>query len=246
MLFRDPHIEGAVGENPLKLVDTGAAGHGGRNCDDLVVFAGFLDQRFREHAGIAWGIRFRLVLFAGDDVELGDAVIFVVRAFRELVTLALLGDHVHQDRSFVGIAHVAQDRQQMVQIVAVDRPDIIEAEFFEQGAAGNKTAGIFLGLVGLVLDEFGKLLGDLLADAANRAVGRTGHEPRQMGAHGADRRRDRHVVVVQDHNQPRLQRAGIVHRLIGHAGRHGSVADDGNDIVVLAAQIPRDRIAQAR
>ena len=37
-------------------------------------------------------------------------------------------------------------------------------------------------------------------------------------AQGADRRRDRHVVVVQNHDQPVARRLGIVHRLIGHAG----------------------------
>ena len=56
-------------------------------------------------------------------------------------------------------------------------------------------------------------------------------QPRQIGAHGAGRRRDRHVVVVEDDDQPGVERAGIVHRLIGHAGRHGAVADDGDDVV---------------
>jgi hypothetical protein len=41
------------------------------------------------------------------------------------------------------VAHIAQDRQQVVQIVPVDRPDIVvEAELLEHGAAGDIAAGV--------------------------------------------------------------------------------------------------------
>ena len=89
------------------------------------------------------------------------------------------------------------------------------------------------------------MLGELLADVAQREIGAAGDEPRQIGRHGADRRRDRHVVVVEDDDQPLVARAGIVHRLIGHAGRHGAVADHGDDIVLLAVEVARHRHAEA-
>jgi hypothetical protein len=60
----------------------------------------------------------------------------------------------------------------------------------------------------------------------------------------ADRRRDRHVVVVEDDDQARIHRAGVVHRLIGHAGGHRAVADHGDDVVLLAVEIAGHRHAQ--
>ena len=74
---------------------------------------------------------------------------------------------------------------------------------------------------------------------------RAGDKPRQIGAHRADRRRDRHVVVVEDDDQPRIERAGVVHRLIGHAGRHRAVADHGDDVVLPAVEVARHRHAEA-
>ena len=61
-------------------------------------------------------------------------------------------------------------------------------------------------------------------------VGAPGEQPREVGRHRADRRGDGHVVVVEDDDEPRVQRAGVVHRLIGHARRHRAVADDGDDV----------------
>ena len=52
---------------------------------------------------------------------------------------------MNEDRAHIGIAHIAQHRQQMIEIMSVDRPDIVEAEFLEQRAAGHHAAGIFLG-----------------------------------------------------------------------------------------------------
>src|SRR3546814_6108317 len=75
------------------------------------------------------------------------------------------------------------------------------------------------------------LLAELLGELAQPHIGARGQQPRQIGAHGADRRRNRHVVVVEDDDQPRIGRTGIVHRLIGHAGRHGAVADHADDVV---------------
>ena len=94
-------------------------------------------------------------------------------------------------------------------------------------------------------DELRQMLAELLGGLAQRAIGLAGNEPRQIGAHRADRRRDRHVVVVEDDDQPRIHRAGIVHRLIGHAGGHRAVADHGDDVVLAAGEVARHRHAEA-
>ena len=42
-----------------------------------------------------------------------------------------------------------------------------------------------------------------------------------------------------------VHRAGVVHRLVGHAGRHRAVADHRDDVVGLAVEVARDRHAEA-
>jgi hypothetical protein len=55
----------------------------------------------------------------------------------------------------------------------------------------------------------------------------------------ADRRRDRHLVVIEDDKQALAQRPGIVHGFIGHARRHRSVADHGT--IASPSPYPKDR-----
>src|SRR6266567_771921 len=73
--------------------------------------------------------------------ELGDAVPFVVGLLGREVPVALLGHDMDEDRpGFGAVADVLQDRQQMIDIVPVDRADIVEAQFLKQGPAGDKAA----------------------------------------------------------------------------------------------------------
>ena len=87
--------------------------------------------------------------------------------------------------------------------------------------------------------------GPALRHIADAGIGTRRHQPRKIGAHGADRRGDGHVVVVEDDDQPVLVGAGIVHRLIGHARAHRAVADHRDHIVVAALEVARHRHAQA-
>ena len=133
----------------------------------------------------------------------------------------------------------------MVEIVAVDRADIEEAELLEHRAAGEEGAGVFLGAPRALAHEAGQVLGEVLGPVAQAAIGLAGDETGEIGAHRAGRRRDRHVVVVEDDDQPGVERAGIVHRLIGHAGAHRAVADDRDDVVGAVREIAGDRHAEA-
>ena len=130
--------------------------------------------------------------------------------------------------------------------MAIDGADVIEAQLLEQCAAGPEAPRVFLRLLRLVIEEFRQALGELLGGLAQRPIGVARHEPRQIGGHGAGRGRDGHVVVVEDHDQPGVARARIVHGLIGHARRHGAVADDGDDIVAPALEVAPHRHAQPR
>ena len=109
--------------------------------DDLRIARGFGDQRVGEHFGVGGRVGLGLRLRAGDDVEGGDAVILVVGGLGRRVALALLGHDVDQHRPAARVAHVLQDRQQVVEVVAVDGADVIEAQLLEQGAAGRRSRG---------------------------------------------------------------------------------------------------------
>ena len=135
MLLGDADVEGAVGEGLVEDVDAGARRHRRGDADDLVVLLGFLDQALAEHVLVGRRVRLGLGLRAGGDVELDHGVIFVGGGFRRAVALALLRDDMDQDRAGLHVADVLQHRQQMVEVMAVDRADIIEAEFLEQRAA---------------------------------------------------------------------------------------------------------------
>ena len=68
-----------------------------------------------------------------------------------------------------------------------------------------------------------------------------------MAIERAHRRRNRHVVVVQDDQQANLVGdAGVVQRLEGHAGGHRAVADHGDAVARLALAARRHRHAQGR
>ena len=116
----------------------------------------------------------------------------------------------------------------MLEIVAIDWADVIEAEFFEQRAAGGHTPGIFLCAFEPAPHAAAELLGDFRSHGAQAEIFARGHHPRQIRRKSADRRRDRHVVVIEDDDQAIARLFGIVHRLIGHARAHRAVADHGN------------------
>ena len=171
MLLGDAHVEGAIGKMLGKKVQARARGHGGGNGDDLVVVLGLLDQGFGEDLRIARSIGNGLGLSPRHHVEFDDTVILVGGLLRRGVTMTLAGHRMDQHGAFGTVAHVAQDRQQVVQVVAVDRPDIKKAQFLEQRPAGDHAAGEFLGPLGGRFNLARELLGHLLAQMAQRTIG---------------------------------------------------------------------------
>jgi hypothetical protein len=61
----------------------------------------------------------------------------------QLVALALLGDHVQELRALAG-ADVLQRGDQRIQVVPVDRADVVEAELLEQRGRHHHALGLLL------------------------------------------------------------------------------------------------------
>ncbi len=173
-------------------------------------------------------------------------MILVGRAFRRLVALALLRHDVDEHGLVVRIAHVLEDGQQVVEVVPVDGADIVEAELLEQRAAHGEAFGELLRPRRAPCHELRQPADEALHRLAHRDVRLAGREAREIGTHSPDGRRDRHVVVVEDDDQPGVPSAGVVHCLVGHAGGHRSVADDRDHLVVGAGEVARGGKTEAR
>ena len=246
VLLGNANVEGAGGVRLGELVHAGARRHRGGDRADPIIGVRQLRQRLAEHVLISRRAWRALGFFAGDDVELGHAMILVGGVFGGRVALALLGHDMDQHRAFRGVTHVLEHRQQVVEIVPVDRAYVVEAQFLEQRPAGHHAAGEFLGLADGVVHPAAHLLDDAAGEAADAEIFGRRHHARQIGRKSADRRRDRHVVIVEDHDQAIARLRSVVHRLIGHPCAHRAVADHRDAPPGLALQLVGDGKAQRR
>ena len=229
---------------PGKEVEARAGIHSRRHRHDLVVTVGLLDQFLGKDLGIGRGRRLTLGLLAGDDVEPCHRMQLVGGTFGWRIALAFLRHHMNQHRFIADLPGIFQNRDQSLQVMTVDGANIVKAEFLKEGPACDHAPGIFLSLARGFLQGLGQDLGHRLARLAQRAISAARHQPGHIGTHPADRRGNRHVVVVQDHRQLAGGFAGIVHRLIGHARAHRAVTDDRNHLVVAPGRIARGAKSQ--
>ena len=75
---------------------------------------------------------------------------------------------------------------------------------------------------------------DVLAHVLGRGIKTAAHELCQVAVQSAHRWADRHVVVVQNHQQLAIFNACIIHGLKGHACRHGAITNDRNGMTRFA------------
>ena len=247
MLLCNADIEGARRVRLGEFVNAGTARHRGSDGDDPVIGFGQLGERFTKNILVGGrAATGALVLLAGDDVELDHAMIFVRCRLSRGIAMALFGDDVDQARPLCRIADIFEDGDEVIEIVAVNRADIVKAQFLEQRAAHRHAARKFIGLARCDMERFGQFARNALGDFAQRKEGPRGNQPRQIGRKPAHRRRDRHVIVVKDDNKAIARCLRVVHRLIGHARRHRTIADHGNRLAGFVVQLVGNRKAQGR
>ena len=225
MLFGDADIEVAAGKPLFEFDQTRAFAHGRRHAQQARVRLGHVAQPLAEHLGVGRRTGLGLGQMVLARVEGADAVVGDRILFRRQIALALLGDHVQEARP-IGIAEIAQGGDQGVEIVAVDRADVVEPQFLEQRARRDHALDMLLGPAGQFPDGRHAVLQQFLAALANGRVEAARQQLGQVVVHGADVGRDRHLVVVQHHQQVGVQRAGMVQRLEGHAAGQAAIADD--------------------
>src|SRR4029079_9484196 len=107
-----------------------ALAHRGGDADDARVKRRHVAEPLPEDLRIARAGGLFLEDGATDRIERTWAMPLDRVLFRGVVTLALRGDHVQQLWA-LEIAHVAQRRHQLLDVVAIHRADVVEAQLLE-------------------------------------------------------------------------------------------------------------------
>jgi hypothetical protein len=246
VLFRDADVERASRKFAPEDIEAGAAGHRCGNRHDVAVAPCGVDERVGKYARERRRRDFRLLLDASYNVEPVDAVILVTGRFRGRVSPAFLGYHMNEDRARICIARVAKHRQQVIEVMAIDRADIVKAQLLEQRPTAPVGARELLRASRKPFPVPRQPPRELPRHIAQIKIRRRRRQPCQIRRHSAHRWSDRHVVVVEDDDQTLAARTGVVHRLISHAGRHGAVTDHAHHVVFPLLQGPGDGHAEPR
>ena len=231
VLLGDADVEEALGEAPLELLEAGALRHRRGDGDDARVGLGEAHQRLAERLRVG-GAHGRRLAGAVAEMERPGAVERVGPRLGRLVALALDGLDVDDDRA-ARVDRLADALAQGVHVVAVDDADVGEAQLLEEHARHEQRLHRFLDVlaeaVRLLADggDAGDAALDVLAQTGERRVEADAVEVELQGAHvGADR----HLVVVEDHDQRRAQVPGLVERLEGDAAGERAVAEHADDV----------------
>ena len=133
--------------------------------------------------------------------------------------------------------------------MAVVRAEVTEAELLEQRPGDDHVLEhrfhIVREAVELPADER-DAVHDALREILRLVVALPLDDRVQIARHGADIRRDRHVVVIEDDHQFPFEVARLVDTFEREAAGERAVADDRDDPVVLFAKVAGDGDAEGR
>mmetsp|Transcript_14658 Transcript_14658/g.48116 ORF Transcript_14658/g.48116 Transcript_14658/m.48116 type:complete len:586 (+) Transcript_14658:2658-4415(+) len=258
VLLRDADVERARGEHLLEDVEPRAPAHRCVHRHHLVVPRRLRDERVGEKLRVRVDARLGLVLLARHKVKLRHAVVLVLRVLRRHIPAPLLRHDVDQHRPRrVGRLHLLEDGDQVLQVVPVHGADVIQSKLLEQRRAGaaNHAARVLIHLLRNLLHRRRHRLGDGLGRLTQLAQRARALEPRERRGERANRvlvhvvvlSRQRHLlVVVQDDHHVGVEEPGVVHRLVRHTARDGSVANHRHHVVVPPLNVTPNRHPEAR
>ena len=115
-----------------------------RDAHDAGVVRGFVAQPFTKHWRVSGGAGLFLEDGASARVERTGAMPLDGVRFSRGIALAFAGDHVQKLRP-ARYTQAAECGDQRGQVVAVDGPDVVEAEFFEQRARQHHALQVLFG-----------------------------------------------------------------------------------------------------
>ncbi len=239
VLLGDADVEDPLRELLGELVQADRLEHRGGDRDDVLALLAERDHLLAEDGrpvGAGGGDR-----QAGVRVDLADRVETIRLVLeRRAVAAALLGEAVHDDRAVEPLG-AGQRGLQRLDVVAVDRADVLQAEVLEHALRRDEVLEALLGAVQRVVERAADhrgLLQHLLGTGEEALVAVGGAQRGQVVGEAADGGRVGALVVVDHDDQRAVLGCGdVVQRLPGHAAGEGAVTDDGDHVVVLAEDL---------
>ena len=245
MLLGNAHIVVTVWKTAVKLHHARALAHGRGDADQALVLHGHVAQPLAKHLGEGGRGGCGGLGQPHCRIKFARAVVSNGVGFGQLVAVAFFGDHMQELRA-LEVAQVFQGGDERFQIVPVNRAHIVEAEFFKQRGRYNHAFGLFFQPFGQ-LKQWRGIAQHLLAHIFGRRIELPAHQLGQIAVERAHGGRNRHIVVIQDHQQLEIVvNTGVVEGLERHACRHGPIANHGYCMAVFAL-LPRSHShAQSR
>ena len=233
MLLGDAHVKIAIGEVPGKPYQPRTLTHGRRDGHQAIIMHRTITNPVGKHLGV--GLTAGAAgtgLLTSIRIKRPHTVIDTRVTFCRREPPSLLRNHVQKTRTF-HLFHVAQGLHHQGQIMAVDGSNIVESQFFEQGAGDQHALHVLFPAIHEVTHARHDTE-DILAPLTHAIVETAGKHPRQIIAYRTDRIGDGHVVVIEYHQQIHIQGASMIQRLEGHTRRQGAIANNGNVLPLYA------------
>jgi hypothetical protein len=152
----------------------------------------------------------------------------------------VLRDDMEQDRPF-HLQHILNSRKEMLKVVAVDGTAVLESQLLEKQSWQNHALGEFFGSTSEPLHvgaDMRNLTQELPRFFTHFPIELTRDGPTQIGGNGSDIFRDRHLVVVQNHEKIFSKSSRMMQSFQRHPRRHRAVTDDTDDLVLLLQLLP--------
>ena len=248
--LRYADVEEAVREARGKRRKPRSVAHRRSQRDDAGVFLRELAQRLAENLAPAGRRLCLLAVRRKREVdclrrrrpwERANAVPCSRVFLRGAVAVPLLRDDVEKNGA-VFLLRGRERRDERREIVAVNRPEVVEAELLEPDVAEHHRLEPVLDPVDEPVEEREpERAADLLRHVLGAVVAYAGREAAKPLRKAPRRLRYRHVVVVQDDDEPLRRRRAVVERLEARAVRYRRVAYDSDDMLLAAAPVARGR-----
>ena len=243
MLFGDAYVKSALRELFQYFINTRAVGHSSGEGDDFFILSHQFAHRFAQDSRISRRFGGRFDSRAGVHIKRAGGVPGVIILFAGRVALAFSGNGMDDNRPVVNLLRLAQSRNQGAHVMAVHIADVFEAEFIDQCARQNGGGnGIFESLGGAAQSSAKARNGfELIADFFfETVVTLCAAYAVEITRKRADGGRDRHFVIVQQHDEPRFQVSRLVNGFHRHAASQTGITDERADVVFFALLVTRN------